>query len=298
MASADATVTRSWRQDAQSGLSHPWRLNSHSHAILSILMVIFALGSAACQSAPSADATPTTLRISGSTSMAPALRELADAYRLRHPTVQIEILGNGSQAGLQELKTGRVDLAAVSWQADGVAAPAGMRAVPFARDGIAVIVHPSNRIADLTLAQVRSLYRGEIQDWKALGGPALETSVISREDGSGTRDAFETAVMGSERVTFNALVMPSTQAVVEHVQRRPEAVGYVSMTAITDTVRAVPVEGQLPTPAAVRNGAYHLTRHLYLFAPTNPTPDVSRFLDFIHSAEGQAIIARRHVSLR
>ena len=70
------------------------------------------------------------------------------------------------------------------------------------------------------------------------------------------------------------------------------------MAALTDTVRAVPVEGLLPTPAAVRDGAYHLTRHLYLFAPTNPAPEVSRFLDFIHSAEGQAIIGRRHVSLR
>ena len=229
--------------------------------------------------------------------MAPVLRELADAYRSKHPNVQVEVLGNGSQAGLQELKASKIDLAAVSWKAEGEEIPAGLRAVPFARDGIAIVVHPSNRVTGLTLAQARSLYRGEIQDWKALGGPAVETSVISREDGSGTRDAFEAAVMGGERVTFNALVMPNTQAVVEHVWRHTEAVGYVSMSALTDTVRAVPVEGLLPTPANVRDGAYHLTRHLYLFAPTNPAPEVSRFLDFIHSAEGQAIIGRRHVSL-
>ena len=230
--------------------------------------------------------------------MAPVLRELANAYRNKHPNVQVEVLGNGSQAGLQELKAGKVDLAAVSWKADDEEIPKGLRAVPFARDGIAVIVHPSNRITGLTLAQVRSLYRGEIQDWNALGGPILETSIISREDGSGTRDAFEAAVMGGERVTFNALVMPNTQAVVEHVGRHPESVGYVSMSALTDTVRAVPVEGLSPAPVAVRDGAYHLTRHLYLFSPTGPTPEASRFLDFVHSAEGQAIIGRRHVSLR
>jgi phosphate transport system substrate-binding protein len=298
LAPADAAVTCRWSQDARSGLSHQRPPSALGHAILSVLLVLLTLGSAGCQAAPSADAGPATLRISGSTSMAPVLRELAAAYRLKHPNVQIEVLGNGSQAGLQELKAGKVDLAAVSWKADGEEIPAGLRAVPLARDGIAVIVHPGNRIADLTLAQVRSLYRGEIQDWKALGGPALETSVISREDGSGTRDAFEAAVMGGERVTFNALVMPTTQAVIEHVRRHPEAVGYVSMAAITDTVRAVPVEGLLPTPAAVRDGAYHLTRHLYLVASTNPTPEVSRFLDFIRSAEGQAIIGRRHVSLR
>jgi phosphate transport system substrate-binding protein len=263
-----------------------------------VVLVFLALACASCQAAPSTDAAPTTLRISGSTSMAPVLGELADAYRLTRPNVQVEVLGNGSQAGLQELKAGKVDLAAVSWKADGEEVPAGLRAVPVARDGIAVIVHPSNRITDLTLTQVRSLYRGEIQDWKALGGPALETSVISREDGSGTRNAFEAAVMGGERVTFNAQVMPTTQAVVELVRRHPEAVGYVSMSALTDTVRAVPVEGLLPTPANVRDGSYHLTRHLYLFMPTGPAPEVARFLDFIHSAEGQAIIGRRHVSLR
>ena len=92
--------------------------------------------------------------------------------------------------------------------------------------------------------------------------------------------------------------MPNTQAVVEHVGRHPEAVGYVSMSALTDTVRAVPIEGLLPAPTAVRDGAYHLTRHLYLFTPTGLSPEVSRFLDFIQSIEGQAIIGRRYVPLR
>jgi phosphate transport system substrate-binding protein len=266
--------------------------------ILSSLLMLLSLACTSCQDAPTADTAPVTIRISGSTSMAPVLRGLAEAYRKKRPHVRVEVLGNGSQAGMRELQAGSVDIAAVSWKAEKEEAPKGFRAVPFARDGIAVIVHPSNRVAGLTLAQVRSLYRGEIQDWKALGGPALETSVISREDGSGTRDAFESAVMGGERVTFNALVMPNTQAVVEHVGRHPEAVGYVSMSALTDTVRAVPVEGLLPAPANVRNGAYHLTRHLYLFAPISPDLEVSRFLDYIHSSDGQAIIGRRHVSLR
>jgi phosphate transport system substrate-binding protein len=229
--------------------------------------------------------------------MAPVLRELADAYRKTHPQVRVEALGNGSQAGMRELEAGSVDIAAVSWKADSKETPKELRAVPFARDGVAVIVHPSNRVAGLTLAQVRSLYRGEIQDWKALGGPALETSVVSREDGSGTREAFESAAMGSERVTFNALVMPGTQAVVEHVGRHPEAVGYVTMSALTDTVRAVSVEGLLPVPANVRDGSYHLTHYLYLFTTAQPVPEVSRFLDFVRSAEGQAIVGRRHVAL-
>jgi len=295
---AGAEIIRRWPRDTRSGLPHWRHPDRRGHAILSVLLVYLALACASCQAAPSADAAPATIRISGSTSMAPVLRELAEAYLRTRPYVRVEVLGNGSQAGLRELQARAVDIAAVSWKADDEETPKGVRAVPIARDGIAVVVHPSNRVTGLTLAQARSLYRGEIQDWKALGGPALETSVISREEGSGTRDAFESAVMGGERVTFNALVMPNTQAVVEHVARHPEAVGYVSMSALTDTVRAVPIEGLLPAPAAVRDSAYHLTRHLYLFMPTGSAPEVSRFLDFIHSAEGQAIIGRRHVSLR
>ena len=298
MAATGAQITHRWARDARSRLPHRRHPSGLGHAILSVLLVLLALACASCQAAPSANAAPTTIRISGSTSMAPVLRDLADAYRKTRPQVRVEVLGNGSQAGMRELQAETVDIAAVSWKTDDEETPKGVRAIPFARDGIAVVVHPSNRVTGLTLAQARSLYRGEIQDWKALGGPALETSVISREDGSGTRDAFAATVMGGERVTFNALVMPNTQAVVEHVGRHPEAVGYVSMSALTDTVRAVPVEGLLPAPANVRDGAYHLTRHLYLFTPTSPAPEVSRFLDFIHGAEGQAIIGRRHVSLR
>jgi phosphate transport system substrate-binding protein len=299
-----AQSTRRWARAARSGLPHRRQPSALGHAIRSVLLVLLALACASCQGAPSAgaalsvDAAPTTIRISGSTSMAPVLRDLADAYRKTRPQVRVEVLGNGSQAGMRELQAGTVDIAAVSWKAEDAETPKGVRAVPFARDGVAVVVHPSNRVTGLTLAQARSLYRGEIQDWKALGGPALETSVISREDGSGTRAAFEAAVMGGERVTFNALVLPTTQAVVEHVGRHPEAVGYVSMAALTDTVRAVPIEGLLPAPAAVRAGAYHLMRHLYLFTPTVPTAEGSRFLDFIQSPEGQAIIERRHVPLR
>jgi phosphate transport system substrate-binding protein len=158
-------------------------------------------------------------------------------------------------------------------------------------------VHPGNRVAGFTLAQARSLFRGEIQDWAMLGGPSLEPSIISREDGSGTRQAFESTVMGGQRVTFNALVMPNTWAVVDHVSRHPEAVGYVSMSALTDTVRAVPIEGMLPVGPRVRDGAYHLVHYLYLLTAERPSPEVSRFLDFVRSAEGQAIIERRHVSL-
>jgi len=251
---------------------------------------------AACAAGGPPAATPTTIRISGSTSMMPALRELADAYRQRRPNVRFELLGNGSAAGLAELKAGRVEVAAISWQGEDAATPEGLVVTPFARDGIGIVVHPANRIAGLTLNQVRRIYRGEVLNWQALGGLSEEPIVISREAGSGTRRAFEAIAMAGEPVTLNAVVMPNSQAVVEEVARRPGAIGYVSMSAFTDTVRVVPVEELLPTPANVRSGAYHLTRNLYLYGRADP--EVRRFLDFVVSPEGQRIVGRHHVALR
>lgn len=253
---------------------------------------------ASCGGQERSAAAPALVRVSGSTSMMPALRDLADAYRARRPNVRFELLGNGSAAGLAELKAGRVEIAAISWQEAAAATPEGFLVTPFARDGIGIIVHPANRIAGLTLNQVRRIYRGEILSWQAVGGLAEEPVVISREAGSGTRRAFEAAVMGGDQVTLNAVVAPGSQAVVEQVARRPAAIGYVSMAVFTDTVRVVPIEDLLPTPANVRSGAYHLTRYLYLYSRATPDPEVRRFLDFVVSAEGQRIIGRYHVALR
>ncbi len=267
-------------------------------AILLIVVLLMPAMLAACGD-QAVSPTPTVmLRISGSTSMMPALHDLATAYQQRRSHVRIELLGNGSAAGLHELQNRTVDIAAISWKPREVAPPAGLIAVPFARDGIGIIVHPANRIAGLTLNQVRRIYRGEVLDWQALGGPATEPLVISREDGSGTRAAFEAIAMAGEQVTLNAVVMPGSQAVVEQTARSVGAIGYVSMSAITDTVRVVPVEELLPTPAHVRSGAYHLTRDLYLYVHSPAGPEVQRFLDFVAGAEGQRIIGRHHVPLR
>lgn len=260
------------------------------------LLLLLAL--AACNGSSEMAAPPAVVRISGSTSMMPALQALADAYRQRRPQTRFELLGAGSEAGLRELQVGLVDMAAISWQAEDASLPEGIVAFPFARDGIGIIVHPTNRIAGLTLNQVRSIYRGELLDWQTLGGPAGEPMIISREDGSGTRAAFEALVMRGEQVTLNAVVLPGSQAVVEQTARRPGAIGYVSLAFITDTVRVAPIEELLPTPANVRSGAYHLTRHLYLYTHASPAPEAQRFLDFVGSAEGQRIIGRYHAPLR
>jgi phosphate transport system substrate-binding protein len=253
---------------------------------------------AACGSAEVTPPAPATLRIAGSTSLAPTLNELAAAYRAEHPQTVVEVLGGGTAVGIQELRAKESDLAAVSWKPEDEKLADDLQIVPVARDGIAIIVNPQNTITNVTSLQLRALFLGETLDWAVIGGSGGEPVVISREDGSGTRAAFESLTMGGERVTLNALVMPTSQAVVDYVASHRNALGYVSTGALTDTLRAVPVEEIAPTAASVHSGEYRLGRLLYLYAPQPAPPEVRAFIDFVLSPAGQAIVARRLVPVR
>jgi phosphate transport system substrate-binding protein len=253
---------------------------------------------AACGSTRVTTPAPATLRIAGSSSLEPVLKELAAAYQAGHPQTVVEVHGGGTTIGIQELQGSEIDLAAVSWRSDDEKLPDDLQIIPIARDGLAIIVNSQNTITNMTSLQLRALFRGEILDWGAIGGAGGEPLVISREDGSGSRTAFESLAMGGERVTFNALVLPTSQAVVDYVASHRNAVGYASTAVLTDTVRAVPVEEVAPNAATVRSGAYRLGRVLYLYAP-QPTPLETRaFIDFVLSPAGQAIVARRLAPMR
>ena len=261
-------------------------------------LLFAALVLTACSSAEVTPTAPATLRIAGSTSFKPTLNELASAYQAGHPQTVVEVLGGGTAIGIEELRGKEVDLAAVSWKPDRATPPDELAITPIARDGLAIIVNPQNTITNVTSLQLRALYRGETLDWGAIGGSGGEPVVISREDGSGSRTAFEALAMDGERVTLNALVMPTSQAVVDYVTAHRNAVGYVSTGVLTDTVRAVPLEDIPPTTATVRAGEYRLGRVLYLYALQPATPEIQAFLDFVLSPAGQAIVSRRLAPMR
>jgi phosphate transport system substrate-binding protein len=229
--------------------------------------------------------------------MLPLSIELAAAYHAAHPHVFIEVRGGDSDIGLKSLQGREVQMAAVSWRETGTSMPGGLQAVPVARDGLALIVHPDNRIARLTSNQVRSIYRGETLTWKALGGLDAEPAVVSREDGSGSRKAFETLIMSGQRLTLDALVMPSSQTAVDYVAHHPAAVAYVSSSYVDERVQPIQLEGVMPTLTTLLDGSYRLTRLLYLCTPY-PAPVITQgLLDFALSPSGQALIARRYVAL-
>lgn len=251
-----------------------------------------------CTTGERATPTPSVLRIAGATSLQPALEALAVAYEADHPQILVEVRGGGTAVAKQFLQRRQADLAAVSWRAPNETEDGQWQAVPIARDGIAIIVHPGNPITNLTFLQLRAIYRGEILDWGAVGGAGGVPLVTSREEGSGTRAGFEAMVMGGEEVTLNAVVLPTSKAVVDYVAAHRNAIGYVSTGGLTDRVRVVAVEETLPTLETLQAGAYPLGRVLYLYAPRSPSPAAKSFIDFALSPSGQAIVARSLAPIR
>ncbi len=262
------------------------------------LLILFLIQLPACSAGPTVTPMPERLRIAGSTSMSPALRELAAAFQAKNPNVLLEVRGGGSTVGWDDLRADRVEMAALSWWYNGRTAPLGYRLTPVGRDAVAVIVHGQNPISNATTLQLRALFAGEVLEWSALGGMAGEPAIVSREDGSGTRAAFEAQIMGGQRVTLNALVMPTTEAMVDYVATHRLAVGYVTTNAADDRVKIVPVEGLLPSTEAVRAGTYYLTRVLYLAVREPPSPAAQALLDFARDPLGQLIIGKHHAPIQ
>ena len=262
------------------------------------LLIFILMQLSACSAAPTATPTPERLRIAGSTSMTPVLRELAAAFQEKNPNVLVEVQGGGSTVGWDELRADRVEMAALSWWDEGKSVPEGFRLTPVGRDAVAVIVHAQNPISNVTALQFRALFAGEILEWSALSNLTGEPAIVSREDGSGTRAAFEARIMSGQRVTLNALVMPTTEAMVDYVATHRLAVGYVSPNAVDDRVKVVPVEGLRPSTEAVHAGAYYVMRLLYLAASEPPPLAAQAFLDFVQDPIGQSIIGKHHVPVR
>jgi phosphate transport system substrate-binding protein len=260
--------------------------------LLSVLILVAACGE------PAATAQPVFLQASGSASMAPLVAELAAAFAEQAPGIRVEVLGPGTSFGLRALQAGETDVALASWLVDGAPPPGQWQATAIARDALAVVVHPDNPLQGVGLLQLQDLFSGRTYDWAALGLPAGEVLPVSREDGSGTRAAFEALVMEERQVTPRALLAPSPEAVRAAVAGHLGAVGYLAMGDVTPEVKVLKVEGELPAPEGAADGTYPLTRELWLVTATPPPAAVEQLLAFVLSPGGQEIVGRRYGRVR
>ena len=265
---------------------------NHRFGLLGLKAVcaLFLLSVVGCQKSGARAENPTTLTVAGSTSVQPFAEKWAELYMQKHPGTQINIQGGGSTAGIRAAQAGTAQLGASSraLKPDESA----LHGVVVARDGIAVVVHPKNSLTGLTLAQVQSVFSGAVHNWKELGGADRPITLITREEGSGTRTAFEELVMKKERITTSALVQDSTGAVRELLRSDESAVGYISLGQLNGQVKPLQLDGIAPTEANAVTGQYPLVRPFLFVHKGEPSGLTKDFLTFVQSSEGQALARR------
>lgn len=236
------------------------------------------------------------ISIEGSTTVLPIAQITAEEYMMANPDVDITVRGGGSGVGIASLIEGTCDIADASRSMKDkeikTALNKGINPVAHvvAMDGIAVVIHPSNKLKGISKEQLKAIYTGKYSNWSKLGGAKKKIIVISRDSASGTYEAFSKLTLGGERVRSDALLSASNRAVVTTVENTPGAIGYVGLGYITSKVKAIDVDDVRCTKEGILSGEYPLSRPLFMYTNGNPDGQVKAFLDFIKSKEGQKLV--------
>jgi len=238
-----------------------------------------------------ADERQARIRIVGSTSVFPFAEMLAEAYQKVRPEIEVDVQAGGSTVGIVSVRDGICDIGTSSRHLRK-GETEGVTIIEIARDGIAVIVHPSNKLASLTKAQIRDIYSHKITNWKELGGDDTSIAFITREEGSGTRGAFEEIVMGDTKISPSGLVQDSNGSVREAVATSPHAIGYISLALVNDKVRAVAVDRVAATAENLAKGDYPVVRPFLFVVKGKPQGEVKNFIDFVLGPDGQAVLKK------
>lgn len=260
-------------------------ISKYSALVVSCLGLIVFF-SPACSHGPSQSG----LILAGSTSIQPFADRWAEVYMEKHRGAVVTVQGGGSSAGIQAARSGAAHIGMSSRELKPE--EKDLQEVVVAHDGLAVIVHPVSPLQNLSLFQVKSIFSGEVRNWRVLGGPDREIDVVTREEGSGTRAAFQELVMGQERIFKGAIVQDSNGTVREIVAGNPNSIGYISLGLVSDRVKALRLDGVAAGEEAIRKKAYLLVRP-FLFVTKGPPGGPARaFIDFVLSEEGQALVKK------
>lgn len=273
-------------------------------------LLMGALGLAGCGGAEEAE--PTTggstteelegsINIQGSDTMLNVSTAWSEAFMDENPGVDISVQGGGSGTGIAALINGTVDFANASrnmkdeekTELEGKGGTVVETEVAI--DGIAVIVNPANGVADLTIAQLGEIFRGEKTNWKDFGGADKEIVIVSRDSSSGTYEYFKEAVVAvdDENLEFaqSAKLLPSSQAIVDEVKANDAAIGYVGLGYLTPDVKVVAVEGVQASVDTAADGSYPISRYLYMYSNGEAEGVMAAYLDWILGDAGQQVVA-------
>ena len=246
-----------------------------------------------CGSGNSSDGHTAKITVSGSTSVGPTIEVLAEAYE-KNNDVKIEVQQVGSSAGIKNTMEGTSNLGMTSRDLKDEEAQS-VEGTKIAIDGIAVITNKNNKVEDLTVEQIKDIFTGKITNWKEVGGADSEIVVVSREEGSGTRDGFQD-ILGfeSEELIKNAQICDGSGNIKSTVEGNENAIAYISFGYVKDGIKSVKVDGVEANDDNVVAGIYPISRPFLVVNKKDGLNDTAKaFVDFIMSEEGQNIVAKQ-----
>ncbi|HBE01223.1 MAG TPA: phosphate ABC transporter substrate-binding protein [Spirochaetia bacterium] len=240
------------------------------------------------------------LNMVGSTTVLPIAQLAAEVYMEKNDSLKISVGGGGSGVGVAAIMNGRTDIGMASRPAQTkeiVTAKANginLFENAVAVDAITIVVHPEvgALVKNLTIAQIRDIYTGKISSWAEVGGPKKPIVVVSRDVSSGTFEVFKEKVLGGGKVKNDALMLASNKAVATAVGTTPFSIGYVGLAFLSPEIAAVTVDSVESNEENARSGKYKISRKLYMYTNGKPKGKIKDFLDFLLSAEGQALVVK------
>lgn len=260
-----------------------------------LVIVAFTLVSCSSQVVPAS--TPTTdaitLRLYASSATIPLTNDLTRDYTQIQPSISFDLLTSNYERVIDSIS----DQNPAYFLTNHLPIESPLWGAPIGQDGIAIITHPDNPVRNLTTEQLRRIYQGRIVNWRDVGGLDIPITVISREQGSGTRAEFERLVMGERRTIQSAEIAPSSEAVVISADREPGGIGYVSMSYLNTAVHAINIDGISPTLENVYMNTYPLRATLFVAGLNEPQNEYRAFIAWVQSLEGQAVVARKYAPL-
>jgi phosphate transport system substrate-binding protein len=227
------------------------------------------------------------LVIKGSTTVLPIAQKVAEAYMKENPETKISLSGGGSGNGIKAIIDGTTDIGNASRFIKGkevnLAMEEGVYPVPFrvAYDSIIPVVHPSNKISDISLDKLKAIYTGEITNFKDVGGPDRKIVVISRDTSSGTYEVWENKVLKKDRVFPGALLQASNGAVAQAVAKNRNAIGYIGLGYLNDDIKAVKVNGIEGSMETTLDGSFPISRPLFMFTRGWPEGETVKFINYV-----------------